>query len=429
MGRFMRETETGTYERLVEDTPTRFRVHTRVYTDPAIFAAEMRRIFEQTWVYLAHESELQQPGDYRTTYLGQQPIIVSRSADGEVHVLFNACRHRGNVVCRAERGTANFFRCAYHGWVYGNDGTLTGAAERSGYADDFPQAELGLVRAPRVARYRGLIFASLCSHGESLVDYLGEVKGYVDLWADRSPNGTVRVRRPHRFQYPGNWKSQAENGADGYHGRYVHESAFKTLEHFQGSEGRRAKKTSVHGVGAMRGFPRGHAILERPGNRGELPPALLAEHEATMVRRYGAERAERIGMVRHIFLFPNVYLMDDNIRVIHPLAVDRTEVQSAFTWLDGVPDEINKARLKNLQWRLGTAGLIGTDDLEMFAGCQTAMQAATMDQTLLERGLHREVAYPSGERVGESSDETPQRAIYREWRRLMAAPGGGENGA
>jgi hypothetical protein len=179
----------------------------------------------------------------------------------------------------------------------------------------------------------------------------------------------------------------------------------------------------------MRGFPRGHAILERPGNRGELPPALLAEHEAEMERRYGAERAARIGMVRHIFIFPNVYLMDDNVRVVHPLAVDRTEVQSAFTWLDGVPESINKARLKNLQWRLGTAGLIGTDDLEMFAGCQTAMQAAAMGETLLERGLQREVAYPSGERVGESSDETPQRAIYREWARLMAAPTAGENGA
>jgi hypothetical protein len=121
--------------------------------------------------------------------------------------------------------------------------------------------------------------------------------------------------------------------------------------------------------------------------------------------------------------------MDDNIRVIHPLAVDRTEVQSAFTLLDGVSDAINKARLKNLQWRLGTAGLIGTDDLEMFAGCQTAMQAAAMGQTVLGRGLHREVAHPTGERVGESSDETPQRAIYREWARLMAAPDGRGNGA
>jgi phenylpropionate dioxygenase-like ring-hydroxylating dioxygenase large terminal subunit len=417
------------YEHLVEETPTSFRLRTQIYTDPRIFADEMRRIFETTWVYLAHESEVQRPGDYRTTYLGQQPVIVSRTADDAVHVLFNACRHRGNVVCRADRGTASFFRCSYHGWVYGNDGALTGAAERSGYADDFPQDQLGLVRAPRVARYRGLVFASLSPQGEPLEDYLGEVKDYVDLWADRSPTGTVRVRRPHQFQYPGNWKLQAENGADGYHGRYVHESAFKTLEHFQGGEGRREKKMSVHGVGAMRGFPFGHAILERPGNRGELPPEMLAEHEVTMVRRYGAERAERIGMVRHIFVFPNVYLMDDNIRVIHPIAVDRTEVHSAFTLLDGVPDAINKARLKNLQWRLGTAGLIGTDDLEMFAGCQTAMQASAMGQTVLGRGLHREIAYPTGERVGESSDETPQRAIYREWARLMAAPDGRGNGA
>ena len=81
-----------------------------MYTDPQIFAAEMANIFEKTWVYVAHESELPQPGDYKTAAVGRMPVIVSRGADRQVHVLLNVCRHRGSVVCREERGTSQYFR-------------------------------------------------------------------------------------------------------------------------------------------------------------------------------------------------------------------------------------------------------------------------------------------------------------------------------
>ncbi|HLY64058.1 MAG TPA: SRPBCC family protein, partial [Chloroflexota bacterium] len=358
-------------------------------------------------------------GDYRTGRIGRQPIIVSHGEDGQIHVLLNTCRHRGNVVCREERGTSNFFRCAYHGWVYKSSGALVGIAERSGYGDDFGQDIQGLVKASRMTNYRGLIFASLSRQGESLEDYLGPVKEYVDLWIDRAPGGNLRVLRPHKSAYPGNWKLQAENGSDGYHGRYVHESAFKTAARWQGTEARQERNTSVHGTGWTRGFPHGHNLLEKPGTRGELPPDMLRQYMDSLVARHGAERAERIAMVRHVFIFPNVYLMDDNVRVIRPISVDHTEVDSYVTFFEDMPDAMNSARLKNLQWRLGTAGLIGTDDLEMFAGCQTGMQAAAAETVVLGRGLQREEMGVNGETVGQSSDETPQRAIYREWARLM----------
>jgi benzoate/toluate 1,2-dioxygenase subunit alpha len=96
------------YAGLVVDSPDDFQVHTRVYTDPQIFAAEMANIFEKTWVYVAHESEIAQPGDYKTAAVGRMPVIVSRGEDRQVHVLLNICRHRGSVVCRDERGTSQF---------------------------------------------------------------------------------------------------------------------------------------------------------------------------------------------------------------------------------------------------------------------------------------------------------------------------------
>ncbi|HVA24347.1 MAG TPA: Rieske 2Fe-2S domain-containing protein, partial [Chloroflexota bacterium] len=105
---------------LVVESDHDFRVRTDVYTDPAIFELEMRRIFETTWVYVAHESEIPNPGDYVSTSIGLQPVIASRGDDGQVHVLLNRCRHRGSAVCRLERGHAEQFKCPYHGWVYGN---------------------------------------------------------------------------------------------------------------------------------------------------------------------------------------------------------------------------------------------------------------------------------------------------------------------
>lgn len=412
--------EQMSYGDMVRDTPSDFRVCTRIYTDPQIFEDEIRNVFEKTWIYVGHESEVASAGDYRTAYIGRQPLIVSRGEDGQVRVLMNSCRHRGNVLCREERGTAKFYRCSYHGWVYRNDGLLATIPERSAYPEGFESEIGGLATAPRVAVYRGLIFASLSPEGESIEEHLGEVRDYVDLWVERSPEGRVRVLRPHRTVFPANWKFQSEQDADGYHGRYVHQSAFNTRERFAPPEVREDTDLAVHGTGNTRGFAGGHAVLEKPGTRGGLPSALLEEYRERLVRAYGVERARRISMVRHVLVFPNLYLMDDHLRVHYPVSVDRTEAQSFPTFLGDVPDEVNRLRLKNLQRGHSQAGFVGTDDVEMFLGCHTGMRAAQPGWIVLNRGLNRESAYPTGERVAESSDETPQRAIHREWARRMS---------
>jgi len=396
-----------------------FKVSTLVYTDERIFEDELKKIFGRSWVYVGHESEIEKPGDYKTTYIGRAPLILSRGQDQRIYLMFNTCRHRGNTVCRDERGHADSFRCPYHGWTYDSSGALTVLAEGEGYAG-VSTKELGLVQVPRVASYRGLIFGSLSPEGESLEEYLGAAKRYVDLWVERSPVGIVRLHRPHKFIYPGNWKLQADNGHDSYHGRYVHESAMKTLERAVGRSSLNERKTALHGQGAVRGFPRGHGLLERPGGRGELPAEMLRDYMNKLDAAYGAERAAEIAMVRHVFIFPSLYLMDDNVRVICPVSVNETLVYSYFAAIGGVSDIMNSGRLKNLQWRLGQTGFFATDDLEMFAGCQSGMEGTGMAWLNLSRGLHRETTSPTGEKVGPSSDEAPQRSLYREWARLMA---------
>ncbi len=403
------------YREMVRERSNDFRVRPEIYRDPAIFEDEMRNIFERIWVYVGHESEIENPGAFRAAFIGRQPVILCRGQDGKIRVFFNVCRHRGNAVCREERGRAEFFRCPYHGWTYATTGALTGVSDRKGYGEDFGKDLPGLLQAPRLGVYRGLIFASLSAEGESLESYLKDVRPYIDLWVERSPTGVVRARAPHKSIYPGNWKFQAENGADGYHPSYVHESAFKTFEKFGLRSSR--EKSKLIDQGSSMGFVRGHGWLSG-SYKQSMAPAQLKEYLDGLTERYGAERAEEIATNRHVFIFPNVYLMDVNIRVIYPVSVDQTVVYSYYTALDGVSDEINRQRLRDLQRRLSTTGMIASDDMEIFAGNQTGLQAQALDWINLSRGLQREARRENGAEA-HYTDETPQRALYQEWRRLM----------
>lgn len=417
-----------TPEQLVVDDARDFRVHTAAYADPSIFDLELERIFERTWVYVAHESEIPRPGDFRTTTIGTQPVIVSRGPDGAVNVLFNRCRHRGAVVCREEHGRTSQFRCPYHGWTYRVDGPLLAYPQPDGYPEDFDRSALGLAAAPRVGTYRGLIFASLSAQGEALEQRLSQVRPYIDLWCDRSPIGQVTLTRAmHRYRYPGNWKLQMDNGVDGYHGNYAHESFVKLME--------RAQETSfdefakLRRTGCTRGLSHGDGLIDRPygGMAGQfdyLDPS-LAEYHAQLEARYGPERAARLKGQQNLFVFPNLFLFESHVRVIRPVAFDETIVEMHPFMLDGAPEALNAARLQTHQRFFGPAGFGAPDDVEMFVNVWAGLRARAVEWLIFSRGLHRETVNEDGERVGASTDETPQRAAYREWRRLMAAGGPG----
>jgi phenylpropionate dioxygenase-like ring-hydroxylating dioxygenase large terminal subunit len=418
----VREQVGGRYSGLVEEEAADFRVAPRVYTDPGLFEAELEHIFHRGWVYVGHTSEVATPGAFKTTRLGRRPILLSRDEAGALHVLLNVCRHRGAAVCREAAGEAASFQCPYHGWVYGLDGQLRGISERAGYPAAFGADLDGLLRVPRVAEYRGLIFASLSAAGESLERWLGGAREYIDLWADLSPTGRVAVRPAHRYSYQGNWKFQLENTVDGYHPRFVHESAFKTREHFGGRPAR--DMASSLDQGYTIGFDdHGHAVLEWPEGTDnsvtKMPRALADDWVGKLQTRLGAERTRQVLTRRHVVIMPNLVLMDVNIRVIQPLAVDRTEVYSHYVTLDGVCDEVNRLRLQDVQGRLGTTGMINTDDVEMFAACQTGLQTPELEWVRFARGLGREERLANGARRASYTDETPQRALYRAWGRLM----------
>src|ERR1700682_1333280 len=152
------------------------RINGRIYYDPAIFREELDKIWYREWVYVAHESEVPEPGDYVTRQIGLQPVIVSRDDAGKVHLLLNRCTHRGNTICQSERGNSHAFRCAYHGWTFSSRGDLVGVPYAAGYGTSFRKEEYPLAKVPRVGSYRGLIFASLSHDGPALEDRLGPAR-------------------------------------------------------------------------------------------------------------------------------------------------------------------------------------------------------------------------------------------------------------
>src|SRR5207249_235536 len=168
------------------------RVHRALYTDPAIFELELERIFARAWLVLGHESQVRALGDYYTTRMGREPVLVVRQDDGRVAVLVNRCAHRGSMVCAEGRGNVERFVCPYHGWSYDRAGALKAVPFASGYPQG-ATAELRLKAVPRVAVYRGFIFGSLAADGPSLEEFLGPAKASFDDLVDRARGGELAI--------------------------------------------------------------------------------------------------------------------------------------------------------------------------------------------------------------------------------------------
>lgn len=408
---------------LVIDRDGDFRVHSDAYTSAEVFELEMHRLFEGSWVYVAHESQIPEPGDFITTRIGTQPVIVSRAADGRIHVLLNRCRHRGSIVCRLHEGHGQQFVCPYHSWIYGTDGTLLNFAQKDGYPADLDRSQLGLHHASDVDAYQGLVFARLRGAGESLETRLEAVRRYIDLWTERAPAGRMRVTRAaHRISYPGNWKFQMENGVDGYHGNYVHSSFIRIAD--RAGERKAAAFTAVRDTGGAIGLPRGDGLIERPhgGMAGQFDYAdarHTAYHEA-LAGAYGRDRLPHILAQRNILIFPNLFLFESHIRVVQPVSVSDTIVTLQPMLLEGAPEAMNRARLRSHERFFGPAGFGTPDDVEMFVNCESGMRARAVEWVRLDRGLYREEG-TGGAVTGHSTDETPQRSAYRQWRAVMVA--------
>ncbi|SHL12089.1 Phenylpropionate dioxygenase, large terminal subunit [Pseudonocardia thermophila] len=408
------------YRRLIEDD----RVHGSLYTDPAVFDDELTRIWYRTWVYVGHESEIPQPGDYVVKSIGPQSIIMSRDRQGAVHLLLNRCSHRGNQICEAARGNTGALRCHYHGWTFGTDGALLGYPFRQGYGPDTPKSALGLGRVPRMGSYQGFVFGSFAHAGPSLLEHLGAAREAIDRLVRLSPLGRVELTAGWlHHEVRANWKMLVENETDGYHPQFVHSSIFEV------GESHVAEVYSERSAATARDLGGGHTEhdLRAHFRRMDRPLAWfgttedrLPDYCRAMREAYGAEKAREILVEGspHIMVFPNLFIAEIQIFVIQPLAVDRTVQHVTPLQLAGAPD-MNRRLLHQASGSVGPAGFLLADDSEMYERNQRGVVAREPEWLILRRGLNRERVDADGHLAGAATDETTQRGIWRHIRAML----------
>lgn len=407
-------------------------VHRLIYTDPEIFQEEMIKVFGHTWVYLVHESELPYNNDYKTGYLGLRPLIITRDKEGQIHALFNRCAHRAATVCREPRGSARNFTCPYHGWTYDNTGKLTGVPWPKGYGPDFDRSKLGLGKVLRIESYRGFVFGTLSLDMLPLEEHLGYAKDYLDQWIDRFPGGEVVARNnTHRMVYRGNWKLTFDNAGDGYHPAFSHRSLLDMAQ--RGGEDKDMSyfgRSPDEGLMYAQDLGNGHTLIDQRPAIGSFweqirPMPGMEALEARLRSKLGDEEAERLletvpGAGMNLQIFPNLLIIGNQIQVIEPIAVDRTQLTWYATTCTGVPEEINALRMR-AQEDFPSFG--EPDDLENFEGCQRGMSIPEVEWVNTSRGLGtgNETIDDRGVLIGPVTDELTLRGYMRQWKRLMSA--------
>jgi benzoate/toluate 1,2-dioxygenase subunit alpha len=414
------------------------RVHRRVYADADLFELEMERIFGRAWLFVGHGSQVPNPGDYVTTELGRQPVIMVRHRDGSVQVLLNRCTHRGAKVVSERRGHAQRLVCCYHGWAFDTDGTLVTVPVSEGCGEGFDQGALGLAHTPRVGEYRGFVFASLAANGPSFEDHIGPMKGNIDDLVDRAPDGTLALDSGmHRYVYNGNWKLQVENVLDSYHVPFGHASTVnKQGVQFARREGDQKgaavieteKKQTAASWKDRKSFiaGNGHGWTSNTTlDEGKRSSPVFDEYKQVLAQKVGAERAEQILTPRlhNSLIYPNMSIMGLNIhvRVIKPISVDRTEVNVYPIRLLGAPEAMNAANIRLLNVTHSAASFVQTDDLESFVRAQKGLQSRMTDWVDISRGLGAEEPDRATNTTRElATHEMVVRAQYRAWLGYMS---------
>ncbi len=414
-------------------------VHRDLYLRPDVFRAEMARLWSRTWIFAGHESQIPAPGDYVTVDLATQPCVLVRHDDGTVRVLRNRCAHKGARVVSAPSGnTGGFFRCPYHAWSYRTDGSLLAIPRRSGYEGtrlhDCP-AGAGLVPAAAVESYRGFVFARLTGEGPSLRDHLGPTTGVIDNLLDRSPTGEIEVAGGClRTVVRANWKIYVENINDTMHAVTAHESASSAAEAVWAREPAGTPKPLAmqqllpFGSGydffqkmGGRTLPNGHTLL---GTAFSLHSAYagMPEYVNALVARHGEARTEAILAFspQNAVAYPSLSLKTapQAMRVIRPVAADRTLVEAWSFRAKGAPDELLARGALYNRLVFSPLSVVAHDDLHVFETIHQGLTTQANPWVSLHREWTPEEDEPGSRDVAGTS-EALMRHQYRTWSAAM----------
>ena len=415
-------------------------VHRDVYVSPEIFELEMEQLWRNTWIYVGHDSQVPSPGDFYTTDLARQPVIMIRGTDGNVRVLMNRCAHKGARLVSARSGKceAGLLRCPYHGWTYKPDGAIRTIPVRSGYDGtgfEDSTAAKGIVSVEHVVNYRGFVFARLSADGPSFEDYFGESLSSIDNMVDRSPVGRLEVAGGVlRYMHDCNWKMFVENLNDTMHPMVAHESAAGTAKKLWAGMPEDAPKPMA--IEQFLPFVNGYEFFDKMGVRlyenGHSYTGVkfsihsnysaVGEYEQGLERAYGAERARAIlGEVRHnTVYYPSLTIKGaiQAIRVVRPIAHDKTLIESFTLRLAGAPDRLLQRTVLYTRLINAPTSVVGHDDRHCYRAMQDGLTTDGNEWVSLHRNYS---AAEAGALAGDYSgtSEVSMRGQYRAWARFM----------
>lgn len=414
-------------------------VHRDVYVEPALFDLEMERLWANTWIYVGHASQIPLPGDYLTTDIACQPVILVRDGDASIKVLLNRCAHKGARLVSAPTGNVGkHFRCPYHAWTYRTDGALVGMPLPGGYDGTRMRecpAGRGMTALPNVHVYRGFVFARLAERGTGFHDYFGDALSSIDNMADRSPEGELEIAGGClRYLHACNWKMFVENLNDTMHPMVVHESSAGTAKQLWADQPADAPRPMA--VEQFVPFVSSYKFFDDMGVRAienghgytgvnfsiHSSYSAVPEYETAMQRAYGAERAKQIlGTNRHnTVYYPSLTIKGaiQAIRVVRPIAVDRTLIESWTFRLKGAPAKLLERTVMYSRLINSPMSVVGHDDHYAYRAIQEGLRGRGNDWVSLHRDFRSEEVGVTDQSVNGTS-EISMRNQFRAWLKFM----------
>jgi benzoate/toluate 1,2-dioxygenase subunit alpha len=417
-------------------------VHRDVYINPELFDLEMERLWHSTWIYVGHDSQVPAAGDYYTTEIARQPVVMTRAQDGEVRVFYNRCAHKGSRIVSATSGNCGgILRCPYHGWTYRLDGALRTVPLKGGYANsgfgESPAAR-GLTAVAGVAVYRGFVFARLSHDGPDFATYFGDSLSSMDNMADRSPVGRLQiVGGVLRYMHNCNWKMFIENLNDTMHPMVAHESSAGTARDLWRDQPPDAPKPMV--IEQFLPFVSNYDFFDKMGvkiyENGHSYTGVnfsihskyssMPEYEAQMDAAYGAERARAIlGEIRHnTVYYPSLTIKGaiQTIRVARPIAVDRTLIESFTLRLVGAPDSLLERSVMYNRIINSPASVVGHDDLHCYRAIQEGLASDGNEWVSLHRNYSSQDEARGVAGIYNGTSEVSVRGQFRAWLAAMTS--------